>query len=104
MQNLATQSRTTFRAAGMRMHTYGADSMGDLSCLDERTVLEGSPFFPGGSTSGAVVVMLGVDGSPSSSEIVVQSPHGQGDLETIEGTIAQLTWMRDALRKTAAAA
>jgi hypothetical protein len=104
MHDLATLGRTTFKTVGVRMYTDSGDPMSDISCFDEQMVLDGSPFFPSGSLSGAVVVMLGTDGSPGSSEIVVQSPHGQDDLETIERSIAQLTWVRDELSKTAAAA
>ena len=104
MHDLATLGRTTFKTVGVRMYTASGDPMSDISCLDEQMVFDGSPFFPRRSLRGAVVVMLGTDGSPSSSEMVVQSPHGQDDLETIERSIAQLTWVRDELSKTAAAA
>ena len=103
MQNLATLGRTTIKTVGMRVSTENGDSLRYTSSFDVRRVLAGSPFFPSGSLGGAVVVMLGIRDSPSSNEIVVESPSGQGDLETIEHTIAQLTLVRDALRKTVAA-
>ena len=103
MQRLATLGRTTIKTVGLRSCADSGDLMSYTSCSDARPALEGSPFFPSGSLSGAVVVMLGTDSSANSHEIVVESPPGQDDLETIELTLVQLTWVRDALRKTAAA-
>ena len=103
VQNLATLGRTTIKTDGMQVYAESGDLMSCTSYFDVRTVLQGSPFFPSGSLSGAVVVMLGIDGSPNSHEIVVESPPGQDDLETIERTIAQLAWVRGLLSKAAVA-
>jgi len=101
MQGLTTLRRTTVKTLRVVACAENGESMTYSSCSDAGPVLEGFPFFPSGSTSGAVVVMLGTDSSTMSHEIVVESPLGQDDLETIERHLAQLTCVRDALRKTA---
>ena len=108
MQGLTTLRRTTIKtlrvvacAESGESVTYSSCSEAGPVCSDAGPVLEGFPFFPSGSTSGAVVVMLGTHSTTVSHEIVVESLLGQDDLETTERNLAQLTCVRDALRKTA---
>ena len=101
MQGLTTLGRTTIKTVRVVACSESGESMTYTSCCDAWPVPEGFPFFPSGSLSGAVVVMLGTDSSADSHEIVVESPLGQDDLGTIERSLAQLTGVRDALRKTA---
>ena len=101
MQGLTTLGRTAIKTVRVVACPESGDSMTYTSCCDAGPVLEGLPFFPSASLSGAVVVMLGTDSSANSHDIVVESPLGQDDLGTIERNLAQLTCVRDALRKTA---
>ena len=103
MQGLTTLGRTTIKTFRVVARPESGESMTYTSRGDAGPVLEGSLFFPSGPPRCAVVAMLGTDSSANSREVVVESPLGQDDLETIERTLAQLTWVRDALRKTASA-
>jgi len=107
MQGLTMLRRTTIKtlrvvacAESGESVTYSSCSEAGPVCSDAGPVLEGFPFFPSGSLS-AVVVMLGTHSTTVSHEIVVESPLRQDDLETTQRNLAQLTCVRDALRKTA---
>jgi len=101
MQGLTMLRRTTIKTLRVVACAESGKSMTYSSCSDAGPVLEGFPFFPSGSLSGAVVVMLGTHSTTVSHEIVVESPLRQDDLETTQRNLAQLTCVRDALRKTA---
>jgi len=93
----------TIESVGLRIVTYGGDQIDYSSGRNLRDAIEDSSILSQGRAEGAVVAMLSIDEFEDMNRIQVDSPMGQGDLETIERTIGLLKEVRAALRATVAA-
>jgi hypothetical protein len=79
---------------GLRIVTDSGDEIDYSSGRGLTMAIEDSPIFAEGQAEGAVVAMLSIDDFKDQNLVQVDSPQGQGDLVTIERTIALLSEVR----------